>query len=62
MQEKNYIKPKAEHIAFYSEEEITAVALPVQYYANSDDGMGGDFGGISSSGPVLGEEDEGVVD
>lgn len=44
MQEKNYIKPKAEHIAFYSEEEITAVAPPVQSFVNSDP-EGGVVGG-----------------
>ena len=64
MQEKNYSKPKAEHITFYSEEEIAADMGPVggvQQYDGVGD-MGGDFGGISSSGPILGEEEEGVVD
>ena len=38
MQERNYIKPKAEHIAFYSEEEITSVAPPVQAFATNEEG------------------------
>ena len=47
MQEKIYIKPKAEHIAFYSDEEIAA-ELPIANYANGD-GMEGGLGGMSGN-------------
>ena len=43
MQEKIYIKPKAEHIAFYSLEEI-ASEQPLSKYANEDP-EGGVVGG-----------------
>ena len=59
MQEKIYIKPKAEHIAFYSEEEITAVAEPVDKYAYADDGIIGE-GGISGGMGTGSDNEEGV--
>lgn len=36
---KTYLKPGAEYISFYSEEEITG--LDLQTWANSDDSMNG---------------------
>lgn len=52
MKEKNYVKPKAEHIAFYSKEEIAAV-MPLDQYANADmDGNPGVGGSQIGTGPV----------
>lgn len=45
---KIYEKPKAEYIAFYSDEEIAA-NLPLAQYAN-DDGEGGIIGGSGGVG------------
>ena len=44
---KNYLKPDAEFIAFYSDEDIAAV-LPLENYAN--EGSGGVLGGSVESG------------
>ena len=58
MKEKNYVKPKAEHIAFYSKEEIAA-ELPLSQYANADmdgdPGMGGSQFGTGLVDPGMGE-------
>ena len=42
---KNYLKPDAEFIAFYSDEEIAA-DLDIKDYANENDG--GDIGDLSN--------------
>ena len=45
---KNYLKPDAEYITFYSDKEITT-KLDITNYAN-DDGDGGVIGGNTSAG------------
>lgn len=45
---KNYLKPDAEYITFYSDKEITT-KLDINTYAN-DDGDGGVIGGNTSAG------------
>ena len=47
MLKKNYEKPMAEYISFYTEEELTA-DMPLERYANEDSegnaGISGDLG------------------
>ena len=49
MEKKIYVKPEAERVAFYTDEDITAVAPPVSFFANEDDDTTGD---LTTSGSV----------
>lgn len=50
---KHYLKPDAEYIAFYSDEEITSVQ-PLDKFANNDGGSGdlGEMSNVQQPGPV----------
>ena len=51
MAKKKYLKPIAEHVAFYTEEDITT-DLPISWYANEEPGNNA---GISGPGAIGGE-------
>ncbi len=57
MEKKEYLKPNAEYIVFYSEEEITAVMPSVDSFASEDPEL--DLGLSGGSGPEVDDLPEG---
>lgn len=49
MAKKIYVKPDAEYISFYTEEEIMSVQNIADYANETGGDMGGDMGGTSGS-------------
>lgn len=57
MNKKNYLKPDAEYVSFYSKENMMA-NLSIEDYATEDDGIVGGVsgvGGSSGEGPEYGD-------